>query len=68
MSRLGAGIISYFTMVKLIFFLLALAVLATIPTLISYRNREYNSILPKYESFAFRNSIGHLGVRQKECS
>lgn len=68
MSRLGAGIISYFTMVKLIFFLLALAVLATIPTLISYRNREYNSTLPKYESFAFRNSIGHLGVRQKECS
>lgn len=64
MGRLGAGIISYFTLVKLIFFLLGLAVLANIPTLISYRNREHLSMLPKYESFAFRNSIGHLGVRQ----
>jgi hypothetical protein len=64
MGRLGAGIISYFTLVKLIFFLLGLAVLANIPTLISYRTREHLSMLPKYESFAFRNSIGHLGVRQ----
>lgn len=68
MGRLGAGVISYFTLLKLIFFLFGLAVLVNIPTLISYRNREHLSLFPKYESFAFRNSIGHLGVKQQECT
>jgi len=63
LGRLGAGIISYFTLIRLIFFVLVCASIPSIPTLIRYRAGEHNVLQAIYNTFSFENSIAHLGIR-----
>ena len=63
LGRLGAGIISYFTLIRLIFFVLVCASISSIPTLIRYRAGEQNALQAIYNTFSFKNSIAHLGIR-----
>jgi len=63
LGRLGAGIISYFTLIRLIFFVLVCASISSIPTLIRYRAGEHNALQAIYNTFSFKNSIAHLGIR-----
>jgi hypothetical protein len=63
LGRLGAGIISYFTLIRLIFFVLVCASISSIPTLIRYRAGEHNVLQAIYNTFSFKNSIAHLGIR-----
>ena len=63
LGRLGAGIISYFTLIRLIFFVLVCASISSIPTLIRYRAGEHSTLQAIYNTFSFKNSIAHLGIR-----
>lgn len=63
LGRLGAGIISYFTLIRLIFFVLACASISSIPTLIRYRTSDHSTFQAIYDTFSFKNSIAHLGIR-----
>lgn len=65
MSRLGAGIISYFTLIKVSFFFFFLASLASIPLLIQYSSWHYKS--ETREAMSINYSLGNLGESEKLC-
>lgn len=68
MSRLGAGIISYFTLLKVSVFFFLIASLLNIPLLQGYYNHAKNHSNQKFESIAIRFSFGNLGEAETLCT
>lgn len=59
---------SYFTLIKLIFFALLLCALASAPTLWYTLTQDNGEVAERYESFAFRSTIGNLGFKEDHCA